>query len=152
MRLWSIHPRYLDTKGLLAEWREALLAQAVLLGKTKGYTAHPQLVRFRALADPVGGIGAFLSGIADEADRRGYRFDRSRIVKPGGAAAYGQAGAIPVTDGQVRHEWTWFLAKMERRSPERYAEYRGITRPEPHPLFFLRPGPEESWEKGGKSE
>lgn len=37
MRLWSIHPRYLDTKGLVALWRETLLlAQAVLFGNTKG--------------------------------------------------------------------------------------------------------------------
>ena len=43
MRLWSIHPRYLDSMGLVALWREALLAQAVLRGETKGYKFHPQL-------------------------------------------------------------------------------------------------------------
>ncbi|WP_368086417.1 pyrimidine dimer DNA glycosylase/endonuclease V [Nitrosomonas sp. Nm34] len=26
MRLWSIHPKYLDAKGLLALWREGLQA------------------------------------------------------------------------------------------------------------------------------
>jgi len=30
MRLWTIHPKYLDRQGLLALWREALLAQKVL--------------------------------------------------------------------------------------------------------------------------
>jgi hypothetical protein len=27
MRIWTVHPRYLDPKGLVAAWREALLAQ-----------------------------------------------------------------------------------------------------------------------------
>jgi hypothetical protein len=43
MRLWSLHPQYLDPQGLVALWREALLAQAVLRGKTRGYKHHPQL-------------------------------------------------------------------------------------------------------------
>jgi hypothetical protein len=33
MRLWSLHPEYLDANGLVALWREALLAQAFLQGK-----------------------------------------------------------------------------------------------------------------------
>ena len=52
MRLWTLHPRYLDARGLVALWREALLAQKVLRGKTRGYRAHPQLQRFREQADP----------------------------------------------------------------------------------------------------
>ena len=53
MRLWSIHPKYLDTKGLLAVWREALLAKKVLENKTKGYKNHPQLERFKQQNDPL---------------------------------------------------------------------------------------------------
>lgn len=37
MRIWSLHPSYLDAKGLVALWRETLLAQKVLLGATVGY-------------------------------------------------------------------------------------------------------------------
>ena len=37
MRLWSLHPRCLDAKGLVALWREGLLAQEVLRGKTRDY-------------------------------------------------------------------------------------------------------------------
>ena len=37
MRLWTLHPKYLDPQGLVALWREALLARAVLQGKTRGY-------------------------------------------------------------------------------------------------------------------
>jgi len=48
MRLWSLHPAYLDARGLGALWREGLLAQAVLRGKTRGYRSHPQLERWRA--------------------------------------------------------------------------------------------------------
>jgi hypothetical protein len=29
-RIWSLHPKYLDARGLVALWREGLLAQAVL--------------------------------------------------------------------------------------------------------------------------
>ena len=45
MKLWSIHPKYLDAKGLVALWREALLAQKVLDGKTEGYKNHPLKAR-----------------------------------------------------------------------------------------------------------
>ena len=93
MRLWSIHPQYLDPQGLVALWREALLAQAVLRGETRGYRNHPQLDRFRALADPASGIGGYLAALADEAERRGYHFDRSRLVSVDLAEAARLAGA-----------------------------------------------------------
>lgn len=32
MRLWSLHPSYLDAVGLVALWREGLLARKVLQG------------------------------------------------------------------------------------------------------------------------
>ncbi|GMA24007.1 hypothetical protein GCM10025864_17660 [Luteimicrobium album] len=82
MRLWSVHPRYLDRQGLTACWREALLAQAVLAGRTTGYRNHPQLERFRAADDPLRTVGAYLAAVADEASARGYRFDRARIDAP----------------------------------------------------------------------
>jgi hypothetical protein len=43
MRLWSLHPQYLDPAGLVAVWREGLLARAVFAGQTTGYKHHPQL-------------------------------------------------------------------------------------------------------------
>ena len=67
MRLWSLHPSLLDPAALVAGWREGLLAQAVLLGRTKGYRNHPQLERFRGLPDPVAGVVVWLEGLADEA-------------------------------------------------------------------------------------
>lgn len=56
MRLWSVHPKYLDTRGLTACWREGLLARKVLLGQTKGYRNHPQLIRFRNTQNPVAAV------------------------------------------------------------------------------------------------
>ncbi len=141
MRIWSVHPRFLDGKGLVACWRETLLAQAVLAGRTRGYTRHPQLVRFRAQSAPVGVVGCYLVGLADEADARGYHFDRSRIDRPGAGT-----GLMPVTEGQLDYEWAHLLAKLAARSPEVAAHWRDAV-PEPHPLFRVVPGPVEDWER-----
>lgn len=145
MRLWSLQPRYLDRQGLTACWREALLAQAVLAERTRGYRNHSQLVRFRTSVSPLAHIGAYLGAIADEATTRSYRFDRTRILelpRPGSALAQ-----IPVTEGQIEYEWAHLLAKLRRRSPERAAAYADLSQPEVHPLFTLVPGPVEAWER-----
>jgi len=39
--------------------QEGLLAKAVLEGKTKGYTAHPQLIRFKEQERPLDAINVF---------------------------------------------------------------------------------------------
>jgi hypothetical protein len=160
MRLWTLHPRYLDRPGLTGGWREALLAQAVLAGRTRGYRSHPQLLRFRRHADTPAAVGAYLAALADEAERRGYRFDRSRIDQPPTADDAGAGSAptgtpavtppvtpIPVTEGQVAYEWQHLLAKLAERSPEQYAAVRELTAPEVHPLFQVVPGPIEDWER-----
>jgi len=79
MRLWTLHPRYLDAAGLVAVWREGLLARAVLRGETRGYRGHPQLERFRACRRPLAALDTYLAGICAEACRRGYRFDRTKL-------------------------------------------------------------------------
>jgi hypothetical protein len=143
MRLWTLHPRYLDSQGLVAAWREALLAQKVLTGATRGYRHHPQLVRFQAQTDPVAAVASFLAGLADEAERRGYDFDTGKI------SPRRQAGTIPETEGQMRHEWAHLLAKLRARAPGLARELRRIRRPEPHPLFRIVAGRVNEWEKGG---
>lgn len=140
MRIWSLHPRYLDRQGLLACWRETLLAQAALAGRTKGYTAHPQLTRWRATQDPEGAVAAYLSRIADEADTRGYRFDRERITAPL------HASVIPVTTGQLAYEWEHLRRKLLDRSPDWLTGLGDITQPEPHPVLHEVPGEIEEWE------
>lgn len=162
MRIWSLHPSLLDQKGLVACWRETLLAQKVLQGRTSGYRNHPQLERFRAHPDPLAAIGAYLSGVADEADARGYRFNRDLIVCPPQQTSGPDDGPapIPVTTGQLDLEFRHLLAKLEVRDPDRHARLRqapaGVTssgHPGPggtsraHPLFTVAPGPVESWER-----
>lgn len=141
MRLWTLHPQYLDAKGLVAAWREALLAQKVLSGATRGYRSHPQLLRFRAAADPQASIGAFLHELAAEADRRGYKFDATKIV---GARA---APKIRETRGQLDYEWEHLKRKLRWRAPAIARRLSGVVKPEPHPLFLIVAGKVRDWEK-----
>jgi len=151
VRLWSLHPCYLDRPGLTAAWREALLAQAVLAGRTRGYTRHPQLERFRATEDALATVGAFLTGLREEATARGYRFDPARVDRPlaGSMPWAGWIGTVPVTDGQVAYEWSHLVAKLHRRSPETAARWEGLAASdvEVHPLFLVVPGPVAGWER-----
>lgn len=140
MRLWSLHPKYLDAKGLVALWREGLLAKAVLEGKTKGYRSHPQLVRFREHEDPVAAINAYLYVVLREACARGYRFD-ARKINP-----ITNVSPIPITDGQLNYEWAHLLAKLKVRDPARYQRLVGTADLEPHPLFIKKRGPIAPWE------
>ena len=141
MRLWTLHPRYLDSKGLVATWREALLAQKVLSGATRGYRNHPQLLRFRAADDPTAAIAAFLRELAAEATRRGYKFDATKI------AASGVARKIPETRGQLNYEWAHLKRKLRTRAPVIARRLRDVAKPEPHPLFTIIPGEVRHWEK-----
>lgn len=141
MRIWSLHPKYLDARGLVALWRETLLAQAVLLGKTRGYTRHPQLDRFRASARPVEYVATYLDAVAREADARGYAFDAAKIHPRK------TRGTLEVTRGQIRHEWAHLMAKLAMRDPARADALRSVRRPEAHPLFAIVPGDVENWEK-----
>lgn len=151
MRLWSLHPCYLDRPGLTAAWREALLAQAVLAGRTSGYTRHPQLGRFRACQEPVTAIGAFLSVLQQEATDRGYRFDLARIDRPAGVGmpTAGWVETVPVSSGQVRYEWEHLMGKLRARSPQDARRWEGTAGREVlvHPLFVMVPGPVASWER-----
>ena len=141
MRLWSLHPRYLDAKGLVALWREALLAQAVLRGRTRGYTHHPQLERFRAHPSPRLAINAYLSAIHEEATARGYNFARSKLGR------VARVQPIVTTRGQLQYEWNHLLGKLALRSPALLEKLKHHKRPAAHPLFRSRPGPVAEWER-----
>ncbi|MDP9800780.1 hypothetical protein J2S49_000856 [Arcanobacterium wilhelmae] len=162
MRLWSLHPSLLDRAALVAGWREALLAQAVLAGRTRGYTNHPQLSRFRKSADPRGAIAAFLDAIQTEATARGYNFDATRIDP---VERY--TGTITVTDSQLAYELTHLITKVEKRNPSwlpSLARRLGSAGNEwdpsradstlptqlaipAHPMFAVVDGPIEDWER-----
>jgi hypothetical protein len=142
MRLWTLHPRYLDSRGLVALWREALLAQKVLAGGTRGYTRHPQLLRFAAQPEPGAAIAAYLREVAREAARRGYRFDESKI------GDVGEGAALEATSGQLLHEWEHLLGKLRIRAPALALEHAAVDAPEAHPLFRVVPGGVADWERG----
>lgn len=136
MRLWSLHPKYLDSRGLVALWREALLAQAVLKGRTRGYRHHPQLLRFTTDS-----IAAYLRAIHSESLARGYRFDVAKI----GRAR--RSGRLAVTRGQLDYEWRHLMRKLKTRDPKRRVALAGVKKPLSHPLFRVVRGGVASWEK-----
>ena len=140
MRLWTIHPQYLDTKGLLAVWREGLLAQKVLQNQTVGYQNHPQLRRFLSSPDPVAAVAGYLQGIYQEATRREYQFNEEKIVR---AEFHGR---IACTHGQLLYEWEHLRKKLRHRDASRYQAMEHVRKPEPHPLFHIIDGDMEDWE------
>lgn len=141
MRLWTLHPKYLDPQGLVALWREALLARAVLRGETVGYRHHPQLLRFQLHAAPRSAINIYLNSIFLEAEARGYSFNR-RKVGPVRANA-----RIESTAGQLDYEWRHLMGKLRARSPSLHRKWRGVVAPESYPLFSIKRGAVESWER-----
>ena len=141
MRLWTLHPRYLDAQGLVALWREALLARAVLRGATRGYRHHPQLERFRAHASPRTAIDAFLHAIADEAQARGYAFNRRKL------SPVRRRVRLRATRGQIEYEWRHLLRKLSKRSPTLHARWRRVAAPAANPIFRIVPGAIASWER-----
>ena len=140
MRLWTVHPKYLDAKGLVALWREALLAQKVLRGQTKGYRHHPQLIRFRAHPKPAAAVAAFLKAVHEEATRRGYAFDASKIGRPS------KSIAMKETEGQLLYEWEHLRRKLKQRAPKLLAAHKNVSHPEPHPIFRIVSGDVQDWE------
>lgn len=140
MRIWSINPVYLDSKGLVALWRETLLAKKVLEGQTKGYLNHPQLNRFKVLRNPVDYIDKYLEFVYAEALERGYNFDVSKFngnIK---------VESIIVTSGQLDYEFKHLQNKLKERDPKRFLQHLNETNIRSHPLFKVVNGGVESWE------
>lgn len=141
MRLWSLHSKYLDPQGLVALWRETLLAQAVLRCETRAYSNHPQLERFKNHSAPLAAISYYLEAIHAEAEVRGYSFDKNKI-KPTRMDV-----TLTVTSGQMAYEWAHLLAKLKKRNPALYRKWLSTEVPEAHPMFKVRAGGVEPWER-----
>ena len=150
MRLWSLHPSYLDNKGLLACWRESLLAQKVLKGATRGYRNHPQLQRFRQCGFPKLAIGKYLMCLYFESLNRDWEFNHKLIDS---SPYFSPDSKLPVNYAQVLYEFDWLLSKVKVRDSKHFSklievrEYQKIFNPLPHPLFRIIPGPIEGWER-----
>ena len=86
-------------------------------------------------------MAAFLTGIAEEAERRDYRFDISKISGPK------LNGQIEETTGQLLYEWAHLGAKLQTRAPEVFRQFRKVITPDPHPLFRIVPGKIRDWER-----
>jgi hypothetical protein len=140
MRIWTVHPGYLDTAGLVAVWREALLAQKVLQGQTKGYRNHPQLRRFKEQADPIGAVAAYLGTIHNESVNRGYKFGEDKI------SAHDFDGYILCTHGQLLYEWRHLKSKLKSRDARKYSEIEDVKEPAANPVFTIVDGNIEDWE------
>ena len=141
MRIWSLHPKYLDTKGLLALWRETLLAKNVLEGNTKGYKNHPQLDRFKVSSQPLNAINYYLQSVWAEAERRNYNFNKSKFAETH------DIEQINVSTGQLDFEKKHLLDKLKLRDVKKYNEIKDYVTYETHPLFNLIEGEIEAWEK-----
>ena len=142
MRLWTLHPKYLDAKGLVALWREGLLAKAVLEGKTRGYRRHPQLKRFQARNQPLDALCGYLVHVLAESKARGYHFDATKL--PADAAPDER---IEETRGQLAYEWQHLLAKLDARDPLLFRRWSRVKRPDPHPSFTIVAGDIRCWER-----
>jgi hypothetical protein len=143
VRLWSIHPQYLDRIGLVALWRESLLAQKVLQGETKGYRRHPQLIRFRNHPHPQRAIAHYLIEVWKEGHRRGYRFNKAKIDARGSLTIQ----KVPITTGQLRYELQWLCTKVQWRDPSTYQRLLAVKAIECHPSFEAIEGAIETWEQ-----
>jgi len=141
MRLWSLHPKYLDPQGLVALWRESLLAKKVLEGKTKGYIKHPQLIRFKKHPFPITVINCYLDKIYQESQKRNYKFKKKYSIQ------FSNFPILTVTRDQINYEFSHLKKKLAIRNLEAYIKITKLKVVEPHPLFTIIPGKIESWEK-----
>ncbi len=141
MRLWSIHPKYLDSIGLIACWRETLLAKKVLLNLTKGYKNHPQLLRFKNSSSPIDYINFYLNELYIESKNRNYNFNYKKI-----SGFKKNLKKIKITNKQIEYEFSHLMKKLKTRSVKKYNELKKVDIIETNNLFKIIPGKIENWE------
>jgi hypothetical protein len=134
VRLWSIHPKYLDAKGLVACWKEALEAQDYIWGDRKGgrHENHPALNRFHWHQNPKHAISGYLAAILEEAAERGFNYNASLIRYP-----LGRCQRIYVSTAQLSFERQHLKKKLEERNQtEKLNQLLHKGLPAQHPLFL----------------
>jgi hypothetical protein len=141
MRIWTIHPKYLDRIGIVALWRETLLAKHVLEGRSKGYSNHPQLDRFKNTDNPVDSINQYLTIVYRDSVKRGYHFNKDKINWE-----FKQT-IITVTSGQLKYEVSHLLKKLKNRDIQSYIKIKKNKKFDVHPMFQVVEGSIENWEK-----
>ena len=154
MRIWSIHPMYLDSKRLTAQWREALLCRAVLEGNTKGYKKHPQFLRVKNFHQPHYFINMFLYEIWNESKNRGYSFDKDKLMSDLSLKYGCLLDLMEVTEGQLEYEFKHLQNKLGEFN-SKYIENNQMINEDgilPNPCFMSIQGDIMDFEKILKNE
>lgn len=131
MRLWTLHPKYLDSEGLMAVWRDALRARRLLKEETDGDSDHPQLTRFRETDHPADAIECYLQTVFEEARERDVSFDASKLHTPV------RNVRIEETEDRLLYEWHRLLDKLRERQPPLFRKIKDLERPDAHPMFTI---------------
>jgi hypothetical protein len=140
----------LDQKGLGALWNEGLGARTALRsrlsGASDGYSSHSQLERFVEHEKPLLALDAYLHHVCDEADLRGYSYNREKLCCRDLLSGF----RIDSTTGQIRFEAEHLKRKLVKRKTEGRLRLPDGPLPNPreHPIFEIYLGPRERWEKG----
>lgn len=132
---------YLDSKGLVALWREGLLAKAVLSGHTKGYRNHPQLERFRKHPNPKMAINAYLWEVYNEAKQRGYNFNYKKLE------SIQKCEQIPISTGQLFYEFEHLQRKLTKRDNKKYHQNLAVREVIANPIMNIVDGDIATWER-----
>lgn len=123
----------MDKHGLIALWREGLLAQKALNGGAKGYQNNPQLVRFKRQDNPLKAIGTYLSFVAAEGARQGYKLNHEKILYPNFDEA-----VIEADLGQVAFEKEHLKDKLKRRDVIKFEELSSSKTIDANPIFNIQ--------------
>lgn len=159
MRLWTIHPSFLDQKGLCGLWRETLVGlKALEKGPGAPWYNHPQLARFKVYPNGLAMLAEYAEHVLDEGHKRGYNFNTALLEPYLELYEMNFDGCIMVTKGQFDYEVEHFIRKLASRDEMRYQLYmekmgpRSLYQPKievfvPNPVFRIVDGPIEVWEK-----
>lgn len=147
MRLWSLNPKYLDPLGLSRNYFEGLRGYNTLIGLTKIWKNHSQLIRFKKY-DPIPYLSFYLQNVLEEAIRRDLDWTTQSILKP---ITNDYTQSMSVTEGQIEYEINWLHHKMKNRQKvhQKYIDLLESERNnvELNPIFYKVSGDIEFWEK-----
>ena len=132
MSLCTIHPKYLDKQGLISLWREGLLAQKVLNGEVNIQLNSPLWEKLKKSQNPLRAIGAYLSFVAAEGARRGYKFSHEKILYPNF-----ESYEIKVKPQDLIFEMTHLRNKLKMRDQHKWDEISKVSEVSPHPFIRL---------------
>lgn len=154
MRLWTIHPKYLDGKRLTSQWKEGIQMMHIWKeigenpepAKRLGYVSHPQVRRLSNLLVADSGLISLLlhqhlTAVHEESVQRSYSFNKKLIDDL--APDCKNAPKVYVTMGQVAYEFALMATKNNEWSQKVAIDPYMLC----NPIFQVVSGSIESWEK-----